>query len=179
MYLLHALTVTVNGRYITGCICCMPLRVTVNRRYITWCICCMPLTVTVNRRYFTGCISCIPLEVTVNTIAECLRTDCNILEDNKKKIYILHQQSRRSGKCHTAALHGYPRHCLFQDGSNSVDDNDRNNYRALDEWQWQRKTDVLGNTPVSVPLCPPQTPRGLPRVTVNNSTIIDAMDKES
>ena len=24
--------------------------------------------------------------VTVNTIAECLRTDCNILGDNKKKI---------------------------------------------------------------------------------------------
>jgi hypothetical protein len=27
--------------------------------------------------------------VTVNTIAECLRTDCNILGDNKKKLYSL------------------------------------------------------------------------------------------
>jgi hypothetical protein len=27
-----------------------------------------------------------PLTVTVNTIAECLRTDCNILGDNKKYI---------------------------------------------------------------------------------------------
>jgi len=26
-----------------------------------------------------------PLAVTVNTIAECFRTDCNILGDNKKK----------------------------------------------------------------------------------------------
>jgi len=28
-----------------------------------------------------------PLIVTVNTIAECLRTDCNILGDNKKEIF--------------------------------------------------------------------------------------------
>jgi len=27
-----------------------------------------------------------PLTVTVNTIAECLRTDCNILGDNKKNL---------------------------------------------------------------------------------------------
>ena len=77
------LTVTVNRRYITRCICCMPLRVTVNRRYITRCICCMPLTVTVNRRYITGCICCVPLTVTVSTNAECLRTVCNILGDKQ------------------------------------------------------------------------------------------------
>ena len=62
----------------------MPVTVTVNRRYITGCISCMPLTVTVNRRYITGCISCMPLTVTANTIAERLRTDCNILGDNKQ-----------------------------------------------------------------------------------------------
>jgi len=28
-----------------------------------------------------------PLTVTVNTTAECLRTDCNILGDNKKKVF--------------------------------------------------------------------------------------------
>ena len=28
------------------------------------------------------CIWCMPLTVTVNTVAECLRTDCNILGDN-------------------------------------------------------------------------------------------------
>ena len=31
----------------------------------------------------TGCISYLPLIVIVNTIAECLRTDCNILGDKK------------------------------------------------------------------------------------------------
>jgi len=32
----------------------------------------------------TGCISYMPLIVTVKTIAECLRTDCNILGDKKR-----------------------------------------------------------------------------------------------
>jgi hypothetical protein len=31
-------------------------------------------------------ILCPPLTVTVNATAVCLRTDCNILEDNKKKM---------------------------------------------------------------------------------------------
>ena len=35
--------------------------------------------------YNTECISCMSLIVNVNTIAECLRTDRNILGDNKKK----------------------------------------------------------------------------------------------
>jgi hypothetical protein len=30
-------------------------------------------------------ITYMPLIVTVNTIAECLRTECNVLEDNKTK----------------------------------------------------------------------------------------------
>ena len=39
------------------------------------------LQLSLNRIYITGCISSMPLTVTVNTIAECLRTDCNILGD--------------------------------------------------------------------------------------------------
>jgi hypothetical protein len=31
------------------------------------------------------------------------------------------------------------------------------------EWNWQRKTEVVGEKPVSVPLCPPQIPHGLNR----------------
>jgi hypothetical protein len=44
------------------------------------------LWLSFNRRYsyITGCVSCMRLTVTINTIAECLRTDCNILGDNKK-----------------------------------------------------------------------------------------------
>ena len=38
-----------------------------------------------NRRCIIGCIFCKPLTVTVNAIAECLRTDCNILGDNKNR----------------------------------------------------------------------------------------------
>jgi hypothetical protein len=31
------------------------------------------------------------------------------------------------------------------------------------EWNWQGKTEVLGEKPVPVPLCPPQIPHGLTR----------------
>jgi hypothetical protein len=31
------------------------------------------------------------------------------------------------------------------------------------EWNWQGKTEVLGEKPVTVPLCPPQIPHGLTR----------------
>jgi hypothetical protein len=31
------------------------------------------------------------------------------------------------------------------------------------EWNWQGKTEVLGEKPVTVPLCPPQIPHGLSR----------------
>jgi hypothetical protein len=34
-------------------------------------------------------------------------------------------------------------------------------YGAAVEWYWQRKSGALGETPVSVPLCPPQIPHGL------------------
>ena len=40
------------------------------------------LCLRLNRRCITGCNSYIPLIVTVNMIAECLRTDCNILRDD-------------------------------------------------------------------------------------------------
>jgi hypothetical protein len=43
------------------------------------------LWLRLNRRRITGCISHMPLIVTVNTIAECLRTYCNILGDKIKK----------------------------------------------------------------------------------------------
>jgi len=39
------------------------------------------LWLRLSRRCITWCISFLPLIVTVNTIAECLRTDCNILGD--------------------------------------------------------------------------------------------------
>jgi len=32
---------------------------------------------------------------------------------------------------------------------------------SLEEWYWQRKTEVLGKNPVSVPLCPTQISQGL------------------
>jgi len=41
------------------------------------------LRLCLNRRCITGCISYMTLIVTVNTVAECLRTDCNILGDKK------------------------------------------------------------------------------------------------
>jgi hypothetical protein len=34
---------------------------------------------------------------------------------------------------------------------------------APGEWNWQGKTEVLGEKPVPVPLCPPQIPHGLTR----------------
>jgi hypothetical protein len=34
---------------------------------------------------------------------------------------------------------------------------------ALEEWNWQGRTEVLGEKPVPVPLCPPQIPHGLAR----------------
>jgi len=48
------------------------------------------LWLNLNRKCITGCISYMPLLMTVNTIAECLRTDCNILGDKiiiKKKVF--------------------------------------------------------------------------------------------
>ena len=48
------------------------------------------------------CISYMPLIATVNTIAECLRTDCNILGDKKKSI-VLKTRTRHTdyiGTCH-------------------------------------------------------------------------------
>jgi len=52
-----------------------------------------------NRRCITGWISYMPLIVTVKTIAECLRTDCNILGDNKKNspLYILCTKGHNCG----------------------------------------------------------------------------------
>jgi len=32
---------------------------------------------------------------------------------------------------------------------------------ALVEWCWQEKTEVVGESPVPLPLCPPQIPHGL------------------
>ena len=43
----------------------------------------------------------------------------------------------------------------------SVGDRWRNEYGAVVEWYWQGKTEVFGETPVSVPLCTPQIPHGL------------------
>jgi len=37
----------------------------------------------------------------------------------------------------------------------------KNKYGALVEWQWKNDTKVLGEKPVPVPLCPPQTTYGL------------------
>jgi len=37
-----------------------------------------------------------PLSVTVNTIAKCLRTDCNILGDNKKNLSDNYRMSRHT-----------------------------------------------------------------------------------
>jgi hypothetical protein len=36
-------------------------------------------------------------------------------------------------------------------------------WRATVEWYWQGKTEKVGEKPVPVPLCPPQTPHGLTR----------------
>jgi len=38
---------------------------------------------------------------------------------------------------------------------------DKDQYRALVEWYWQGKTDVLGENPVKVSLSPPRIPDGL------------------
>jgi hypothetical protein len=39
------------------------------------------------------------------------------------------------------------------------------------EWNWQEKTEVLGEKPVPVPLCPPQIPRGLTRDRIRASGV--------
>jgi hypothetical protein len=39
------------------------------------------------------------------------------------------------------------------------------------EWNWQEKTDVLGEKPVPVPLCPPQMPHGLSRDRTRASAV--------
>jgi hypothetical protein len=39
------------------------------------------------------------------------------------------------------------------------------------EWNWQGKTEVLGEKPVPVPLCPPQIPHGLTRDRTQASTV--------
>jgi len=61
------------------------------------------LWLSLNRRCVTGCISYMPLIVTVSMIAECLRTDCNILGDKikKKKPYFRNSVLIRA---HTALL---------------------------------------------------------------------------
>jgi hypothetical protein len=41
------------------------------------------------------------------------------------------------------------------------------------EWNLQGKTKVLGEKPVPVPLCPPQTPRGLTRDRNRASAVED------
>jgi len=40
---------------------------------------------------------------------------------------------------------------------------DENEYGTLVEWYWQGKTEVLGEKPVPVPLCPPHISDGLAR----------------
>jgi hypothetical protein len=37
----------------------------------------------------------------------------------------------------------------------------KNGYGALVEWDWHRKTEVLGEKPATVPVCPPQVQHGL------------------
>jgi hypothetical protein len=39
------------------------------------------------------------------------------------------------------------------------------------EWNWQGKTEVLGEKPVPVPLCPPQIPHGLIRDRTRASAV--------
>jgi hypothetical protein len=39
------------------------------------------------------------------------------------------------------------------------------------EWNWQGKTEVLGENPVPVPLCPPQIPHGLTRDQTQASAV--------
>jgi hypothetical protein len=39
------------------------------------------------------------------------------------------------------------------------------------EWNWQGKTEVLGEKPVPVPLCPPQIPHGLTRYRPRASAV--------
>jgi hypothetical protein len=39
------------------------------------------------------------------------------------------------------------------------------------EWNWQGKTEVLGEKPVPVPLCPPQIPHGLTRYRTRASAL--------
>jgi hypothetical protein len=39
------------------------------------------------------------------------------------------------------------------------------------EWNWQGKTEVLGEKPVPVPLCPPQIPHGLTRDQTRASVV--------
>ena len=43
----------------------------------------------------------------------------------------------------------------------SVDDRRMNEYGTLVEWYWQGKTEVVGEKPVLVPLCPPQISQSL------------------
>jgi hypothetical protein len=40
------------------------------------------------------------------------------------------------------------------------------------EWNWQGKTEVLGEKPVPAPLCPPQIPHGLTRDWTRASAVI-------
>jgi hypothetical protein len=39
------------------------------------------------------------------------------------------------------------------------------------EWNWQGKTEVLGEKPIPVPLCPPQIPHGLTRDRTRTSAV--------
>jgi hypothetical protein len=44
-------------------------------------------------------------------------------------------------------------------------------WRATVEWYWQGKTEDLGEKPVTVPLCPPQSPHGLTRARTRASAV--------
>jgi hypothetical protein len=44
-------------------------------------------------------------------------------------------------------------------------------YGAAVKWQWQGKTDGLGEKPVPVSLCPPQIPHGLPWTQTRASAV--------
>jgi hypothetical protein len=43
--------------------------------------------------------------------------------------------------------------------------------RTSVEWNWQGKTEVLGEKPVPLPLCPPQIPHGLTRDRTRSSAV--------
>jgi len=93
----------------------------------------------------------------------------------------LHQQYRQSGKYHTVTLHGYSSQCLFNDAVNSYDQIALKLTTGIIIEHWMNSND--GGKPTYSETPPSQchsarthTPRGLPRLTVNNTTIIDEME---